>query len=107
MDLRTISMSFAVMLPLVGCGDASHPEREVSDELAAACGSLCTAQEPCDTIGWTPDECADACEADVGTPGADCTAAIETWADCLEAECSETACVDERSGRDAACGGTG
>ena len=99
--------ALALLLLLVGCSsDSENPDSDIPDDVAAACGSLCAAQDPCDTIGWTHEECVSACAADVGTPSPECTSAIEAWAECTESDCTETACGEQHGARDAACGGT-
>jgi hypothetical protein len=86
---------------------AGSSEDTGGEALSEACAGLCDAQQPCATNGLTPEECAVACVADVGTPGADCTTAIGELAACLDAACEEGQCADELAARDAACGGTG
>ena len=94
-------VTFLIALMACGAGDVNR-----DPDVAKGCEALCDAQLACGTAGPNDVSCADACIADVGTPGLECGQALETWAACVRAGC-EKPCTDEQSARTDACGGTG
>jgi len=98
------SACLVLLATALGCGGGS----ETDPELNAACEDLCAAKEACGDQTLTPEECTQACVADVGTPGPSCEDAIRGVADCTEDHCGDdAACTDALGARDQACGGTG
>jgi hypothetical protein len=98
------SGSFVALLSAVmACGSG---DMDKDPDVAKGCEALCDAQRACGTAGPSDVPCADACIADVGTPGVECGRALEAWAACVQAAC-EKPCTEEQGARDDACGGTG
>ena len=101
---RMSSLALGVILALA-CGPDDPPD---DPELRAACDGLCAAQIECDDTTLTMTECSNACIADVGFPGAACSAAIEALAACAADHCGDpAACSVQEADRTHHCGGTG
>lgn len=102
--LSFASLALGVLLALA-CGPDEPP---ADPELRAACDALCEAQIECDDTTLTMTECSNACIADVGTPGEDCSDAIQVLAICAAAHCGDApACSAQEAERTHHCGGTG
>jgi hypothetical protein len=103
MRFASSSAFVMILIAAVACGSG---EVERDPDVLKGCEALCDAQIACGTQPPGDVPCVDACAADVGTPGAECRQALETWAACLRANCEDT-CADEETARTDACGGTG